>query len=129
MSEPNLWKALPLETMNTDATPLCCAIYVDALMPCMPTKRWKWDRACHLFSDPGPLDALHHFAQQIGLRRSWFQCLPGKLPHYDLSPYMRLLAVEFGAHELDRDSTVARIRSWRAFDARRVISHNVTAKL
>lgn len=41
------------------------------------------DRMGHLISDTN-IDELHQFAEQIGLRREWFQDKPGR-PHYDLT--------------------------------------------
>lgn len=53
---------------------------------------------CHMMTD-GPVEELHRFADKIGLRRSWFQNKPG-IPHYDLSPRKRKIAVAKGAVEV-----------------------------
>jgi len=39
---------------------------------------------------------LHLMAVKIGLKRAWFQSHP-TLPHYDLTPSKRALAVRYGA--------------------------------
>jgi hypothetical protein len=53
---------------------------------------------CHMATD-GDLEELHQMADQIGMPRIWFQDKPGH-PHYDLSPAMRALAVQYGAVEV-----------------------------
>jgi hypothetical protein len=54
------------------------------------------DKVGHLISDRS-LEELHLFANQIGLKREWFQDKPGQ-PHYDLTtPRMRLKAEMAGA--------------------------------
>lgn len=55
-------------------------------------------QSCHMFTD-GDLEELHRFAANIGMRRSWFQNRPA-LPHYDLTPNKRRLAVQAGAIEV-----------------------------
>ena len=71
-------------------------VRVDALMHWPGKGRW-----CHMFSDSDDLDELHAMARKIGLRRGWFQ--PHKsLPHYDLRPSKRTLAIENGAEEATR---------------------------
>lgn len=62
--------------------------------------------SCHLTIDcpdvtaPGALEPLHLLAERIGLRRAWFQNHP-TLPHYDLTPQKRALAVAAGAVEVE----------------------------
>jgi len=63
------------------------SVYVDPMMPCVPSLRWRWTESCHLFAD-SPAE-LHLFAARLGLQHSWFQNRPGKLPHYDLTSGMR----------------------------------------
>ncbi len=69
--------------------------------------RW-W---CHLLCDdfsPSGLDVLHGFAQQIGAPTRAFHDPPGQpRPHYDLTPELRLRALEAGARELDRRGLVS----------------------
>ncbi|MDP9022269.1 MAG: DUF4031 domain-containing protein [Actinomycetota bacterium] len=54
---------------------------------------------CHLTADSR--QELHAFAQQLGVRRSWFQDDPVTW-HYDLTPQQRTRAVRLGASELSR---------------------------
>lgn len=67
-------------------------IYVD---PIMRHRSGEW---CHMMTD-GELSELHAFAQQIGLKRHWFQA-DKQTPHYDLRPSKRKLAVARGAQEV-----------------------------
>jgi len=50
---------------------------------------------CHMWTD-ADTEELHEFAQQIGMKRSWFQNKP-IFPHYDLVVSKRKLAIENGA--------------------------------
>lgn len=77
------------------------AVYVDKL------ERWGWKMrgrevaSCHMFTDSLDIEELHAFAQQLGMRREWFQ--PHRVaPHYDLTPRRREVAVALGAHEVGR---------------------------
>jgi hypothetical protein len=65
------------------------AIYIDSL------QRYGTGLWCHMATD-GSLDELHAFAAKIGLKRAWFQD-HARVPHYDLRPGKRLLAVKAGA--------------------------------
>jgi hypothetical protein len=73
-------------------------IYVDPLMG----HGWKLHghtvESCHLFTD-ADVEELHTFAERIGMRREWFQ--DKRIPHYDLAPAGRRLAVACGAIEVD----------------------------
>ena len=53
---------------------------------------------CHMFADTA--EELHSMAQQIGMKRIWYQ--PRSFPHYDVSISRRKKAVELGAIEVDR---------------------------
>jgi hypothetical protein len=53
---------------------------------------------CHMWSDD--LKALHKLAAKIGLKREWFQG-DQRVPHYDLVPAKRSLALAHGAKERD----------------------------
>jgi hypothetical protein len=79
-------------------------VYVDPLFDHGEKGLW-----CHLTGDP--LEELHDFAQQLGLRRAWFQ--PKSIPHYDLNPYLRELAVNNGAIALDRKAFLKVVREIR----------------
>jgi hypothetical protein len=75
-------------------------IMVDELRP-YPRARHRCFRAgaCHLTVDdetPEHIEALHAFAQRIGMKRSWFQ--DHRLaPHYDLTASKRERALQLGA--------------------------------
>ena len=53
---------------------------------------------CHMWSDPEDTLKMHRLASKIGLKRLWFQ-ERSNIPHYDLTPSKRLLAVRKGAIE------------------------------
>lgn len=75
-------------------------IYVDELFtmtPRTPQARRCGNQWCHMTTD-GDLEELHRMAERIGLSRSWFQPHP-TLPHYDLVPSKRILALRYGAKE------------------------------
>ena len=55
---------------------------------------WKNNVWCHLVADS--LDELHAFAENIGLKRKWFQA-SASYPHYDITLKMRSIAVAKGA--------------------------------
>jgi len=67
------------------------------MMPCLMTKAWPYQQACHLIADT--LDELHRFAVSIGLKREWFQ--NHSIPHYDLTESKRVLAINGGALPLE----------------------------
>ncbi len=79
------------------------AVYVD--LPVWPWRGKKW---AHLWTD-GPLDELHVFAQQIGLRREWFQD-KRNFPHYDVTEGMRARALAAGARVGTREDLVRVMR-------------------
>lgn len=54
---------------------------------------------CHMWCEPGEEDKLHEIAAKIGMRREWFQ--DKSLPHYDLVPTRRAMAILEGAVETD----------------------------
>ncbi len=70
------------------------AVYVDD--ECIPWRGQKW---CHLVADTLP--ELHAFAQQLGLRRTWFQ-ERASYPHYDVTTSIRSRALKLGALHADR---------------------------
>lgn len=61
-----------------------------------PNRPHGHDRWCHLYDDGDDLDALHAFADRLGLRRSWFQS-HRLLPHYDLTASKHAQALRLGA--------------------------------
>lgn len=67
---------------------------------------------CHMMSDnltDAGLEELHAMAHAIGLARARFQNKP-RLPHYDLTPTLRQLALEQGAQEVSAKQLVQRCR-------------------
>lgn len=50
----------------------------------------------HMMADT--VEELHAMADQIGLKREWFQQI--SRPHYDVSENKRVLAIEHGAIEM-----------------------------
>ena len=92
-------------------------IFVDAPFPCVPKKNWPRASVCHLFCSVGRLGELHLFAQSIGINRCWFHSnkRKGTMPHYDITPVQRILAISRGVREAERLQVVAAIRAGRAF--------------
>ncbi len=87
-------------------------IFVDELFTMTPRTaqaRQYGNRWCHLSTDEN-LEELHQFAEKLGLRRSYFQP-HATLPHYDLTPAKRALAVKLGATEI---TTAERLQKERA---------------
>lgn len=80
------------------------SVYVDQLFDCSPyrikdpqAKRvFGGKQACHMWADT--LEELHSLAHRVGLKREWFQAR-ASLPHYDLTPSRRRLALALGAVE------------------------------
>jgi hypothetical protein len=69
-------------------------VYVDSA-----NIRFKGQSYCHMATD-GDVAELHAMAAKVGLRRSWFQS-KSSLPHYDVAPSKRALAVQYGAVEVN----------------------------
>lgn len=71
-------------------------IYVDEVQTYSQC-RLRYKRWCHMATD-GDLEELHTMAAHLGLKRQWFQLSrSGRLPHYDLTPNKRALAIQLGA--------------------------------
>lgn len=68
---------------------------------------------CHLGCD-GDVQELHAFAEKIGLKREWFQS--HSVPHYDLVPSKRQLAVANGAVEVSAMDLVRKCRKRKLQD-------------
>ncbi len=78
------------------------------------------DKGGHLVSDTS-LEELHGFAVHIGLRRSWFQGVRKRHPHYDLTtPRKRSQAMAAGAVVVSSKELVRRMKKI-TFKARLVI--------
>jgi hypothetical protein len=85
-------------------------VYLDPLC----NHGWRLGPNSHLFVSPGtPLETLHAFAEEIGMRRVWFQNKPGRTPHYDVTASRRERALKLGAIELTRPEAVTIFRQWR----------------
>jgi len=76
-------------------------VYVDPLFDHGEKGQWS-----HLTGEP--IEELHAFAAQLGLRRAWFQ--PRSIPHYDIPPYIRDLAIRQGAIALSRKEFLNQVR-------------------
>ena len=72
------------------------SVYVDALMRHGWVLHGRATASCHMYADD--VDELHAMAARIGMKRAWFQ-EHDRLPHYDLTPSRRALAVANGAVE------------------------------
>jgi len=80
------------------------SVYVDPIFDHGEKGLW-----CHLTGES--MEELHDFAKKIGLRRAWFQ--PKSIPHYDLNPYLRALALNNGAIALDRKGFLKKVREMK----------------
>ena len=84
-------------------------IYIDELTyfpndAIKPGIRHMGNHWCHMACD-GDISELHRFAERLGLRRGWFQD-HRLVPHYDLTPEKRVLAVQLGAKEISSGDMV-----------------------
>jgi len=75
-------------------------IYVDEIKSyareqIQPSARRCGNQWSHMWCD-GDVEELHAFAKRIGMKREWFQD-HRVLPHYDLVPSRRALAIKLGA--------------------------------
>jgi len=87
------------------------AVYVDPMSPCIQSKKWPYDQACHLIADS--VEELQEFAMTLGLHPSWFQAAGGSMPHYDLVGSMRRRAIRLGAIQIDRKEFVKIMEKYR----------------
>jgi hypothetical protein len=95
------------------------AFYVDPIMEHAPVCGFRlW---AHLGTDdrsPAGIEALHAFAQRLGLKRRYYQNKPHH-KHYDLVPSKRAMAIRLGAIPLSQRDYVrtcgdhpASLRAW-----------------
>jgi len=89
------------------------SVYVDELRVAVRSARWPYSHSCHMIADS--LEELHRMALSVGLKREWFQ--EGRNPHYDLTPLKRMIAVNSGAIELDREAFVSKMNEIRNKEA------------
>lgn len=79
------------------------SVYID------PIRRAKGQMWCHMAADS--VGELHDFAERIGVKRARFQ--NHRIPHYDLSPKRRRIAVAAGAVEVSSRQIVHMFRKGR----------------
>lgn len=72
--------------------------------------------SCRLFTLPGFLPDLHEFAGALDLKLCWFH-EHADLPHYDLTPQRRELALRRGAVEVSPEELVDAEHNWLAHQA------------
>jgi len=85
------------------------SVYVDSVLPCVPTKNWRYKYSCHLIADT--IAELHVFAACLGLKRNWFQ--DKTIPHYDLTMNKRREAVKLNAISISRNQFIALVKKYR----------------
>lgn len=74
------------------------AVYVDDSRLAWRGKSW-----CHLVADS--INELHAFAEQLGLRREWFQDRT-MYPHYDVTVRVKERALALGAYAGDKRTII-----------------------
>lgn len=80
------------------------AVYVDNM-----ATPYRGMRMSHMLADR--IEELHAMADQLGLRREWFQ--PASTPHYDICQAKRRRAISLGAVEVGRREVAVICRRWR----------------
>ncbi len=71
---------------------------------------WRGKSWCHMVADS--VTELHDFAEQLGLKRAWFQDRT-LYPHYDVTVSIRRKALALGALPGDKETIVSRAKSLR----------------
>ncbi len=79
------------------------SVYVDNVKV-----KWRGRLWCHLVADS--IEELHEFAEQLGLRREWFQH-SASYPHYDVTVEARQIALSMGAIEGSRADIITCART------------------
>jgi len=89
------------------------SVYVDDLFRCRWGPGKRYTHAAHLIADS--IDDLVEFGAKIGLKRKWLQNEHEvtRIPHFDVTPGKRDLALAFGAKPVDRREFVAIIKQIR----------------
>ena len=64
-----------------------------------PTQRWCYRKFCHLVSDTS-FEELERFGRHLQLKPEWLQYSRSGVAHFDLTPKLRVVAVNAGAMEL-----------------------------
>lgn len=80
------------------------SVYIDQVRKWGGSASFRWKESCHMYADS--LFELHAMAKAVGMKREWFQDKP-RLPHYDLTPGRRILALKHGAIEHSAKKMVA----------------------
>lgn len=75
------------------------AVYVDDSLLAWRGKSW-----CHLVADS--INELHTFAEQLGLKREWFQHRT-MYPHYDVTVKVKERALALGAYAGDKRTIIS----------------------
>ena len=75
------------------------AVYVDDSRLAWRGKSW-----CHLVADS--INELHTFAEQLGLKREWFQDRT-MYPHYDVTVQVKERALALGAYAGDKRTIIS----------------------
>lgn len=94
------------------------SVYVDGLVQwgdASSPRCFRNQPSCHMYADT--LEELHTLADAIGMKRSWFQD-KRDLPHYDLVPSRRAVAIRLGAVEHDKYDMVNFMRVRRGQEPR-----------
>lgn len=65
---------------------------------------WRGQSWCHLVADS--VQELHAFADQLGLKRAWFQDKT-MYPHYDVTVNVRVRALQLGAQPGDKRTIIS----------------------
>lgn len=78
------------------------AVFVDNMQA-----RYRGMIMCHMVAHT--LEELHEMADQLGLKREWFQDRPG-FPHYDICQTKKAQAIKLGAVEVTTRDMVMTIR-------------------
>lgn len=89
-------------------------VYVDALLPCVPNRHWRYHKSCHLIADTK--DELLEFADLLGLSWRWIQT-GSRIVHFDLTENKRAAAVRLGAVEIDQRTFVSKMKGARRHDS------------
>ena len=103
------------------------AVYVDELFNTQSLKNanWKYNQACHLKADTE--EELHAFAEQLGLKREWFQDhINPAYKHYDLTASKRVIAIQRGAIPLTWREMVKKTNEMRESVNRKAIIAKIT---
>jgi hypothetical protein len=86
------------------------SVYVDAMIGCLATEKWRHTRVAHLIADTE--QELTEFAKRIGCKPHWVQRSRTGVPHFDVTIRMRNTALAHGALIADRKKVVEIMRKF-----------------